>query len=71
MIVKAGLTLHDIIRKRRPLMPGEVDVVDEEANIVQEGAWRQNVRLYDSEKIASCWRPGVSGTISAITTTPL
>ena len=49
MIVKAALTMQDMIRKRRPLMPGEVDVVDEQANIVQEGSWRQNVRLYDSE----------------------
>lgn len=48
LVTKACLTLHNVIRGRDPLQPGEVDVVDEEGNIVQEGAWRQNVpRLLD------------------------
>ena len=49
-IVKGCLTLHNIIRRRNPLRPGEVDQYDEDGDIIR-GAWRQDVRLTSNRNL--------------------
>lgn len=49
-ITKGCLTLHNIIRKRQPLQPGEADHVDDQGNVVP-GAWRQHVRLTSNRNV--------------------
>lgn len=49
-IVYACLTLHNVIRKRNPLQPGEVDQEDRHGDIIP-GAWRENVILTDNRNL--------------------
>ena len=49
-IVKGCLTLHNIIRRRNPLQPGEVDQEDADGNIVA-GAWRDGAQLTDNRNL--------------------
>lgn len=43
-IVLGCLTLHNVLRKKIPLRPGEVDAEDAQGNVVR-GAWRDEVHL--------------------------
>lgn len=49
-IVQGILTLHNIMRSRQPLEPGEVDQEDNDGNIVP-GAWRRHADLTDNRNI--------------------
>lgn len=48
-IVMACLTLHNVIRKRMPLVPGEVDDVNDEGNLIR-GLWRHGRQLTDGQR---------------------
>ena len=48
-VTRGCLTLHNVIRKRMPLQADEVDIVDEQGNVVQKGAWHQNVELFEED----------------------
>lgn len=49
-IVLGALTLHNVLRRRMPLRPGEVDADDGQGNIVP-GAWRQTAVLTDNRNL--------------------
>lgn len=49
-IVKAAMTLHNIIRAKFPLQAGEVDAEDAQGNVVA-GAWREGAQLTDSQNL--------------------
>lgn len=49
-VVLACLTLHNVLRRRIPLRPGEVDAEDGQGNIVP-GAWRRNRQLTDGRNL--------------------
>lgn len=49
-IVQGCLTLHNVLRRRIPLRPGEVDGEDAQGNPVR-GAWRDHVDLTDGRNI--------------------
>jgi len=49
-IVKGCLTLHNIIRDRIPLRPGEVDQENEDGEIIP-GSWRDGVELTDNRNL--------------------
>lgn len=46
VIVKACLALHNLLRKRVPLQPGEVDHDD-----AQDGEWRRGRQLTDTQNL--------------------
>lgn len=50
IITKACLTLHNVLRRRMPLRPGEVDEVDDQGNVVP-GAWRDHAQLTDNNNL--------------------
>ena len=51
-VVLACLTLHNVVRMRRPqLQPGEVDREDRDGNVVP-GQWQEGVQLTDNSNLA-------------------